>query len=373
VSFEGAVDERYDTVVIGGGQAGLSMGYHLSQLGRPFVILEANPRVGDSWRQRYDSLRLFTPGWYNGLKGMRSPGARTTAPTKDQIADYLEAYSARFELPVRTGVRVTRVSKPGDKFVVETGDGRLEADRVVVATGAFQNPWTPFFAKELDPNINQIHSRDYKNPSQLIPGSVLLVGAGNSGADICLEVARDHKTWLSGRHPGHVPLRIDGLVTRHLVHLFRFAGHHVLTVRTPVGRKVLPKMHGRGDPVVRVKPKDVAAAGVETVPRVVGVKDGLPQLEDGRILDAANIIWCTGFRQDFSWIDSPGFGEDGLPIHDRGVVGGAPGLYFVGLEHQYSLTSDIITGVGRDTAYIAAHIAANGANDRRKEPLNARS
>lgn len=367
MSAAGGLDERFDTVVVGGGQSGLSMGYHLAKLGRPFVILDANTRVGDAWRQRYDSLRLFTPGWYDGLSGMRFTGARTTAPTKDQLADYLEAYRDRFDLPVRTGVEVTRVSRSGNKFVVEAGASRFEANRVVVATGAFQSPKTPSLAKELDPQINQLHSRDYKNPSQLKPGSVLLVGAGNSGADLCVEVARGHQTYLSGRHPGHIPFRIDGLVTRHLVHLVRFVGYHVLTTRTPIGRKVLPMMQSNGAPLVRVKPKDILAAGVERVPRVTGVKDGLPRLEDGRVLEVANVIWCTGFHQDFSWIDLPIFGEDRLPLHCRGVVDAAPGLYFLGLEFQYSVTSDVITGVGRDAAFIAADIATRTPRDSKEK------
>lgn len=373
MSFEGAVDERFDTVVIGGGQSGLSMGYHLAELGRPFVILEANSRVGDSWRQRYDSLRLFTPGWYDGLTGMRFTGPRTTAPTKDQLADYLEAYRDRFDLPVRTGVKVDRVTKSGEKFVVETGTGRIEANQVVVATGAFQSPRMPSFAKELDPEINQLHSKDYKNPSQLRPGGVLLVGAGNSGADLSVEVARGHETYLSGRHPGHIPFAIDGLVTRHLVHLVRFMGYHILTNGTPIGRKALPILQKNGAPLVRVRPKDILAAGVERVPRVVGVKEGLPQLEDGRVLDVSNVIWCTGFRQEFSWVDLPIFGEDGRPIHRRGVVDSVPGFYFLGLEFQYSVTSDVITGVGRDAAFIAAHMSANAANRRREEPVQART
>lgn len=368
-----STDERFDTVVIGGGQSGLSIGYHLAKLGRPFVILEANSRVGDSWRQRYDSLRLFTPGWYDGLTGMRFTGARTTAPTKDQLADYLEAYRDRFDLPVRTGVKVTRITKSGEKFVVEVGASRIEANQVVVATGAFQTPRMPSFAKGLDPQINQLHSRDYKNPSQLKPGSVLLVGAGNSGADISVEVARAHQTYLAGRHPGHIPFRIDGLVGRHLVHLVRFVGYHILTNGTPAGRKALPIMQKNGAPLVRVKPKDILAAGVERVPRVVGVKDGLPQLEDGRVLDVANVIWCTGFHQEFSWINLPIFGEDRRPIHHRGVVDTAPGFYFLGLEFQYSVTSDVITGVGRDAAFIASHIAARTPDRGRKEEVAARA
>ncbi|MEX0790919.1 MAG: NAD(P)/FAD-dependent oxidoreductase, partial [Actinomycetota bacterium] len=233
--------ERFDSVVIGGGQAGLAMGYQLQRLGHRFAILEANEHVGDSWRKRWDSLRLFTPGIYDSLKGMRFTGPMTSPPTKDQIADYLQSYSERLEMPVRTGVRVERIFREGSMLVVEAPGSRLEAANVIVATGAFQNPRTPGFAAQLDPRIHQMHSVNYRNPSQLRPGSVLLVGAGNSGADISLEVARDHKTYLAGRHPGHVPFRIEGKLTRNLVHVVRFLGHYLLNFGTPVGRKVLPK------------------------------------------------------------------------------------------------------------------------------------
>jgi putative flavoprotein involved in K+ transport len=359
--------ERFDTIIVGGGQAGLTMGYHLTRLGHRFVILEANPRVGDSWRNRWDSLRLFTPGWYDSLQGLRFRGARTTAPTKDQFADYLETYRSTLRLPVRTGVRVERISRIGDRMVVEAAGRTLEAAHVVVATGACNDPWTPGFAGELSQHITQMHSKDYRNPSQLSPGPVLLVGAGNSGADICMETVRTHRTYLAGRHPGHIPFRIDGLVTRHLVHLVRFAGHHVLNWGTPVGRKVLPKLGG-GHPLVRVKPKDILAAGVERVPRVAGVRDGKPELEDGRVLDVANVIWCTGFRPDYSWIDLPVLDAGGSPVHDRGVVTSQPGIYFLGLDRQYSATSEVITGVGRDARYLAQRIGARSTVQPARDP-----
>jgi len=356
--------EHVETAIIGGGQAGLSMGYHLTRRGRPCVILDANERVGDSWRNRWDSLRLFTPGRFCGLDGKRFPGPAGTAPTKDQMADYLAAYVARFELPVRTGVKVDKLSKGGEGFVVDAGDHRFEADRVVVSTGAFHDPWTPTFADELDPQLVQLHSCDYRGPSQLREGGVLLVGAGNSGADIALDVARTHRTALSGRHPGHIPFAIEGAPTRHLVRVVRFLGHHVLTRRSPIGRRVLPKLAVGGDPLIRIKPKDLDTAGVECVPRLAGARDGLPLLEDGAVLDVANVIWCTGFRQSFPWIDLAVFDDDGKPIHDRGVVAAEPGLYFLGLKFQFAATSDIITGVGRDARYIAKHIDAQTKTSR---------
>jgi len=248
------------------------------------------------------------------------------------VADYLEAYAARFDLPVQTGIRVDGLSRNGDRFVVSAGDLRFEADNVVVAMSTYQVSWVPPFASELDPDIVQLHPGEYRNPSQLQDGGVLLVGAGNTGAEIALEVASGHPTWLSGRDTGHVPFRIETVTARYifLPLVFRFVGHHVLTVDTPIGRKVRPKILSRGAPLVRVKPKDIAAAGIGRVPRVEGVRDGLPVLEDGRGLDVANVVWCTGFRPDFSWIDLPASGEEEEPMHERGVVANEPGLYFVG-------------------------------------------
>ena len=206
--------ERVQVVVIGGGQAGLSVGYCLAQRGLSFVILEANARVGDSWRKRWDSLRLFTPAKYDGLIGLPFPAPPFSFPTKDQMADYLEAYAKHFDLPVRTGVKVDRLWRDGARYIVDAGDRRFEADHVVVAMATYQAARVPEFAQALDPGIVQLHSSEYKNPGQLRPGDVLIVGAGNSGADIAIDVARSHRTWLSGRHPGNVPFRIESRIAR---------------------------------------------------------------------------------------------------------------------------------------------------------------
>jgi putative flavoprotein involved in K+ transport len=354
--------ERFETVVIGGGQAGLSVGYHLAKRGRPFMILDANERIGDAWRKRWDSLRLFTPAKYDGLHGMPFPAPRVSFPTKDEMADYLQAYAERFELPVRTGTRVDGLSKEGRGFVVSCGDRRLEADNVVVATGAAHLPRVPAFASALDPGIVQLHSSAYLNPSQLQDGGVLLVGVGNSGAEIAYEVSRTHSTWLSGKPTAQIPVRHGPNAARFALPVVRFLGHHVLTMKTPIGRKVRPHFISHAAPLIRVKLKDLAAAGVERVPRTVGVKDGRPELADGRVLNVSNVIWCTGFRYDFGWIDLPAFGEDGGPVHRRGVVDSEPGLYFVGLLFQYAASSDVLPGVGRDAEYVAKQIVSRGSN-----------
>jgi putative flavoprotein involved in K+ transport len=352
--------ERFDTIIIGGGQAGLAVGYYLKKQGRSFVILDANERIGGSWRTRtWDSLRLFTPARYDGLPGWPFPAPGWSYPTARETADYLEAYTARFELPVRSGTVVDRLTKDGERYVVASGDHRFEAGSVVVATGFYGTPSVPEFASELDPRVVQMHSSAYRAPSQLQAGGVLLVGAGNSGADIAMELSSTHETWLSGRDKGEVPIRIESRRARFVLPLLWFTASHVLTVRTPIGRKARPHVLADGAPRIRVKTDDLDAAGVERVPKTVAVRDGLPVLEDGRVLDVANVIWCTGFRQDFSWIEVPVFDEENQPVLERGVAG-ERGLYFVGLDFLYSFTSENVGGVGRDARHIARRIARVG-------------
>jgi len=350
--------ERFETVIIGGGQAGLAVGYYLAKQQRPFVILDASQRIGVAWRDRWDSLRLFTPARYNGLPGMRFPGPGWSFPTRAEMADFLAAYVARFELPVRSGVRVDRLWRDGRGFVMTAGERRFEAEHVVVAMANYQSPRVPEFAQELDPSIIQLHSGEYRSPSQLREGGVLLVGAGNSGAEIALEVVRTHPALLSGRDTGHVPVRIEGLASRLIFSriVLRIFFHRILTVRTPLGRKLWRKARSKGMPLIRVKPKDLKAAGVERVPRTTGIRDGQPLLENGRVLDVTNVVWCTGFHPDFSWIDLPVL-EDGEPLHERGIVPSEPGLYFVGLHFLYAVSSAMVQGVGRDAKRIAGHIS----------------
>ena len=355
-----AAPERVHTVVIGGGQAGLSVGYYLARAGRPFVILDASHRVGDAWRGRWDSLRLFTPAMFDGLVGMKFPAPSFSFPTKDDMADYLAAYARTFQLPVRSGVRVNRLSRIGNRYVVDAGAQRFEADHVVVAMSSYQIPRVPAFAKELHADIRQLHSSEYRNPQQLKAGGVLLVGAGNSGSEIAMELAHTHPIWMSGRDTGHVPFQIDGLPSRLFLmrFIFRFVFHRLLTVHTPIGRRVRRRMFTQGGPLIRVKPKDLAGAGVQRVPKVGGVVNGAPLLEDGRALDVTNVIWCTGFGNGLSWIDLPIFESDGEPRHRSGIATGEPGLYFVGLHFLHSFSSTMIHGVARDAKRITDAIAA---------------
>jgi putative flavoprotein involved in K+ transport len=351
--------KRIETVVVGGGQAGLSVGYHLAKRGMSFEILDANERIGDAWRNRWDSLRLFTPARYSCLPGLPFPARGDVFPTKQEMASYLESYATRFHLPVQTGVRVDRLSREGGNFVVTAGSLRIEADNVVVAMGNYQCPRRPEFARELSPAIVQLHSHEYRNLSQLQDGGVLIVGVGNSGADITMEVARTHSTWIAGKESGHIPWPIDSFLGRYfLLRVVKFVGHHVLTVSTPIGRKLRSKLLTRTTPLIRVKPRDLVNIGIGRVPKVVGVRNGQPLLADNRTLDVSNVIWCTGYEPGFSWIDLPIFDEVGRPMHERGVADRAPGLYVVGLHYLYSMTSDTVTGVGRDAEHIVKAIEA---------------
>ena len=363
--------ESIPTVIIGGGQAGLAIGYHLQRAGEQFVILDANARIGDTWRNRWDSLRLFSFPRYSSLPGW--PMQLASFPTHNEMADYLEAYAQHFDLPVRSGVRVERLSRsdvpdrlsrsgvpdqlsPGDGgFRVETSHGELRANRVVVATGGYQTPVVPDFADEIAPGI-QLHSCAYRNPSQL-DGTVLVVGAGNSGAEIALESIRSgHPTWLSGRHPVQVPFRIETRMARLLVPIVMFIFRRVLTLDTPLGRKVRGSAIKHGTPLVRTKLSDLQAAGVRQAGRIAGVRNGLPVTVDGVELQLQTVVWCTGYRSDYSWIDLPVTDAEGHPITTRGASP-ETGLYFIGLEFQYAAASSTIQGLDQDAQYLMRAMA----------------
>jgi putative flavoprotein involved in K+ transport len=355
-----AEPEHVETVIVGGGQAGLATGYHLAAGGRPFIILDADERIGDPWRRRWESLRLYSPAKYDGLPGMPFPARAASFPTAAEMADYLEAYAARLELPVRSSTRVDALTREGELYVVHAGEQTFQAENVVVATGVMQQPVVPGFASEIDPRIRQLHSGDYRNLSQLQEGAVLVVGASHSGADIAYEAAAAHKTILSGPDTGQIPASVETRRGRLGFRVLLFVGTHVLTMDTPLGRKMRPHIRHGGAPLLRYRKSDLAAAGVErTLARTVGVEDGKPVLDDGRVLDVQNVVWCTGFQRDDSWIKVPyDVDDDGYPDQYRGVVASAPGLYFVGMLFLHSFASMLIAGAGRDAEHVAKHIAS---------------
>ena len=313
------------TIVIGGGQAGLSVGHHLERGGLPYVILDGATRTGDSWRNRWDSLRLFTPAKYSGLDGMPFPAPHFSFPTKDETADYLEEYAKHFGLHVRHDTWVQRLSRGDDGlFVVSTEHDQLRARNVVVATPSFTNQAIPSFASQLDGAVLQLTSSAYRRPSQLRDGAVLVVGAGNSGAEIAMDLAGTRDVTLAGPDVGFVPVDVDSRAGYLAYHVVRFIHHHVMTTSTPMGRRERRTHLHKADMLIRTTPSQLVEAGVQRTGRIVGVRSGRPVLENGSELDVANVVWCTGFRPDHDWIDLDVFDEDG-PRHDRGVV--ADGLF----------------------------------------------
>jgi putative flavoprotein involved in K+ transport len=346
--------ESIPTVIIGGGQTGLVMGYHLQRRGERFVILDAQARIGDSWRNRWDSLRLFSTPRYSSLPGW--PMRLSTWPTHTEMGDYLEDYARRFDVPVRSGVRVNRLSRSDAGFGLETSDGELRAERVVIATGGYQTAVVPNFGTELAPTIRQLHSEAYRNAEQL-DGTVLVVGAGNSGAEIALEAAKSgHKTWLSGRHPGEIPFRIESRQARLLIPIVMFVFRRILTIDTPLGRKMRAASIHHGKPLVRTKARDLEVAGVQRLDRIAGIRDGLPVTVNGDVLKPQTVVWCTGYRSDYSWIDLPVTDDHGQLIADRGVSPEA-GLYSLGLEFQYAVASATIQGLDQDARYLMRAMA----------------
>jgi putative flavoprotein involved in K+ transport len=355
---------NYDTLVIGGGQSGLAAGYFLQQAGQSFAILERNQRIGQGWRERWDSLRLYSPAFRDGLPGMPFPAPSASYPTAKEMGDYVEAYAARFELPVHRGVGVDALIEEDGRYVATAGDRRFTADNVVIATGVFRTPHVPAFAGELDPGITQLHSNDYRNLSQLQEGPVLVVGASHSGSDIAFEAAAEHEVILSGTDTGQIPAPIESRRGRVVFRGLFLAGTHVLTVDTPLGRKMRPHVRHGGGPLLRYRRKELRNAGVERVlERTVSVRDGLPVLDGGRVVNVRNVVWCTGFRPDYSWIRVPfDMGDDGYPVQYRGVVASSPGMYVVGIPFLHSFASMLIGGTGRDAKRVVDHIVSERAS-----------
>lgn len=359
--------ERFDVVIIGAGQAGLAAGYWLAQHDVDFLIVDANARVGDSWRRRWDSLQLFTPARYSALPGLDFPGAAYHLPTKDEVADYLEWYARAFDLPVRHNVQVTRLDRADGRFEIVTADGnRFEADHVVVASGPFHIPRVPALAAELDPGIVQLHSSAYVNPASLPASDVLVVGAGNSGAQIALELARSRRTLLAGRSVGSVPRRVLGR------DLFDWLVPTVMRpgADTRIGALIRRRVASSSDKLIGMTERDLARGGVQRVPRVTGGQAGQPVFADGSTATVRGVIWATGYRPDFRWITLPVFDHDGVPRHERGVVREAPGLYFVGLRFQYRLNSSLIGGVGADARFVVQSIMRRYGEARSASPMD---
>lgn len=368
--------EHVETLVVGAGQAGLATAHELRSSGRDVLVLDAADRVGDVWRQQWDSLRLYSAAWADGLPGLPFPARRWDFPTKDEFADYLELYAEQLGLPVRLGTRVERLGAlpGGDGYLVSTDHGPILADNVVVATGSFgRTPKVPSFADQLDPSIVQLHSSEYRNVEQLPEGPVLVVGSSHSGCDIAYEVAATRPTMMAGRDTGQIPVPFSSPLLRVVMPVMFFAMTCLVTRRSPMGRKMIQqvRLHG-GGPRLRVQKADLAERDVDWVTEhVTGVDGGLPVVGTRGPVEVRTVIWCTGFRQDFSWIDLDVFDEHGWPREVGGLVESAPGLFFAGLAFQHSAGSMLVYGTAHDAPVVARHVLRRVGAGRRSRQVSA--
>jgi putative flavoprotein involved in K+ transport len=344
--------KHWHTVIIGGGQAGLAAGYFLKEMNLEFIILDENQRIGDSWRKRWDSLKLFTPSQHDCLPGMPFPGSKNNFPGKDEMAGYLERYAIEFSLPVQLNVKVNHLHSRNSHYEIETSVQKLISNNVVIATGTNPFPKIPAISSDLNPEIFQIHSSRYSNPETLPPGDVLVVGAATSGIEIALEISKTHKTYISGKPTFHIP---DNAI-KYGGELYWWFISNIITVRTPIGRKAKKSIIHGGSPLIRVSSRDLEVAGIKCLPRVAGTVDGLPKFEDNSVMKVSSVVWATGYKPDFSWIGMDVTDEAGWPLTNRGVSPVKKGLYFVGMPFQHGLTSGLAGGVGRDAAYVSRHI-----------------
>lgn len=340
---------HFDVVVVGGGQAGLAIGYFLAQQGRSFTILEAADAPAAAWRARWDSLRLFTPVRRCSLPGLAFPGEPDSYSGRDDVVAYLSEYVEHFELPMELNSRVLAVRAADGGYSVELDDRTYSADQVVIATGPFQVPRVPPIARPLDPGIIQLHSTAYRRPDQMPVGRVLVVGGGNTGFQIAEELSRTHEVHLSiGSRQTPLPQRIAG---RDLFDFLETLGVMRATVESRLGRRLRYR-----DTLIGSSPRAARRRGVRLRGRTVDAQGSEVVFGDGGRLAPAAVIWATGFAVDHSFVQVPVFDDAARLMHHRGVTA-APGLYFLGLTWQHTRGSALLGWVKDDAQFIAHRIA----------------
>jgi putative flavoprotein involved in K+ transport len=343
--------DRFAVAVIGAGQAGLALGYFLAREGRHFTILEASDSIGPAWRSRWDSLVLFTPRRYDSLPGLPVPGDPDGYPGREEVIDYLESYASTFELPVQLNSAVQSVASADAGFILDLGARTLQADQVVVATGPFQVPSVPPFAADLASDVVQMHSTGYRRPSDVPEGTVVVVGGGNTGFQIAKELSATHSVHLAiGSRQTPLPQRLLG---RDLFWWLTRTGLIKKTVESRIGRRARDR-----DTLIGSSTRDVKRHGVEVKPRVVGASGDAVTFEDGSELGVDAVIWATGYRSEYGWIDIPVFDQNRRVLHRRGVTD-YPGLFFLGLTWQHTRGSALLGWVKDDAEFIAERIAVD--------------
>ncbi|MEK4661496.1 NAD(P)/FAD-dependent oxidoreductase [Priestia sp. FSL H7-0729] len=343
----------YDVLVIGAGQAGLAAGYYLQRSGLTFLIVDAASSVGESWRKRYDSLRLFTPRMYDGLPGMPLSGNENDLPSKDEIADYFESYTEQMHLPIKLNCLISRLSKQDEVYYAETNDGIIEARNIIVATGPFQSKNVPHFANSLSESVIQLHSSEYQNISQLLPGRTVVVGGGNSGAQIAVELTSDEQQTVYISIARNITFRPLHIMKRSIFWYFEKLG----ILRASADRMVGKWLRNQPECVYGYELKELMIQGkVNMHPRAINAIDDRILYEDGSETTIDNVIWATGFKRNDNWIDiHTAFDSKGEIIHERGVSPVA-GLYYVGLPWQTSRGSALLGWVKYDAQKIVSHV-----------------